>query len=318
MKKLLIITGIIALSLSLFAEEKSLCEVFKDLTNNHADFSPLIGAAADTLDYRFYSTVEIDQAKESRFKKLFGTEFVASFGDFNSEAEARQFLSGLQRGFMNCLPGFRFAEKIDTFLDNVDFYFVQSNESMFRAYEAHFEISNYGNSSSLSFVYPQTEDNFLTGYSPAFTDYQLIRNVSEDLSVFSFSLKLVLLESFEGFERLKGDLILDPNNYFDRYEAKFMPDGMENCYIEDRGLGIVFYTVPVLTKLEEATFTELLKKYAQEIYDALGTDYGLAASEDGTSITFVHKDNPANRAGMLYMTEEDGLFSLTLILDAYR
>ncbi|MDD2559104.1 MAG: hypothetical protein PHE04_00315 [Bacteroidales bacterium] len=318
MKKTLLLAGLLALTGSLCAQSLSLCEVFEKLGNNSSDFSPLMGPATDTLEINFVSTIEVDKAEKSIFKKFLSAPyFEADYGSFQTEAEALQFVKGLQQEFLSCWGSFRFPEKYDKTLNIRDFKFVHDVENMFRVYEASLRIDQYGDEFDVSFRFPQSSDDFFSGTTPAYVDYQVLPE-KEDDSPFAFSLKLVMIEAFEGFERIRGDLILDPNNYFSRYEAKFTPTGYENCYIEDRGLGIIFYTIPLLSNVEEASFAELLNTLVPKVFDALGSDYAVSQSSDGTSVTIVRKDDPVHRTGTLSISGSDGLYSVTLSLDAYR
>lgn len=318
MKKTSFIAVLLALTTCLYAQKMTICEAFEQLTNQSADFSPMIGDPVDSLEISFFSTIEIDKAEESVFKKFLGAPtFKATYGSFQTENEALMLVEELKKQFCDCWGVFHFADKIDTIMDSHEYHFIQAAEGQFRVYEACFKINNWGDTYDVVFEYPQTEDNFLTGYTPSYTDYTVLPYTGDE-SAFAFSLKLILSESFEAFEGIKGDFILDPNNYFDRYEARYMPSGFENCYIEDRGLGIVFYTIPLCSNVEEAEFQELVQKLANQVFSALESHYGASASQDGSTITFVHKDNPMHRVGMLYTSVEDGLYSLTLILDAYR
>lgn len=318
MKKTLLLAGLLALTGSLCAQNMPLCEVFEKLGNNSSDFSPLMGPATDTLEINFVSTIEVDKAEKSIFKKLLGAPyFEASYGSFQTETEALQFVKGIQQEFSACWEGFRFPEKYDKALNIRDFRFVQDALNIFRVYEASLRIDQWAGEFYVSFRFPQSSDDFFTGTTPAFVDYQVLPKTEDD-SPFAFSLKLVMTEAFEGFERIRGDLILDPNNFFSCYEAKFMPTGYENCYIEDRGLGIIFYTIPLLSNVEEASFVEHLNTLVPKVLDALGSDYAISQSADGTSATIVRKDDPVHRAGTLSISAKDGLYSVNLILDAYR
>lgn len=319
MKKTLIIAGLLAITFSLAAEKMTLCQAFEKLANNCADFKPLIGTPTDPKAYELPSLVEIDQAKKSIFHKLISpTSFEATYGTFNSEAEAFQFIKTLQQQFKACYPIARFSEIADTILRRRDFKFVLQGDNQFRVFEACFRMSRYGKTWDVKLHFPQTEaSTLLSNGKSAYQDYQHIEMNADD-SAFGFGLKLLLGEAMQGFSGIKGDLILDPSNMFDRFEARFMPTGCEKCYIEDRGLGIVFYEIPICKEVDKQTITEKSQKFFSQLMSALGSEYAYSASPNGMTVTLVRRADPAHRLGTLFITQKKELYSMVLSLDAMR
>ena len=94
-----------------------------------------------------------------------------------------------------------------------------------------------------------------------------------------------------------------------------MPWG-EHCYIEDRGMGIIFYEIPILSNQTLETIQNSIGTVLGNIQKTFGPEYGYAVSPDGMSVSFAHADRPYNVAGILYVEKIMDGYNMNLSIKA--
>lgn len=95
-----------------------------------------------------------------------------------------------------------------------------------------------------------------------------------------------------------------------------MPTGREDCYLEDRGIGIIFYEIPILQNVTMETLQSSAGAVVKNIQQTFGPEYGFSQSLDGMSVSFVHADRPYNVAGILYVEKIMDDYNMNLSLKA--
>lgn len=297
------------------AEKMSLCQAFVKLAEQCKDFSAWKGGAIPDRYGNFYSTLEVEGGKQSYMYDIFGDlSFMTDFGTFDTENAALQKVESLKKEILNCYSFFKFADTKGPFGDNLS-YFVQPGEDAFRFYTACFKISKYKQTWTVTFQFPQNQKESAIGAAKnAYTDYKRIK-LAIDNYAFSQDVRKLLDQAKTGFASVKGEK-LDNIAVFQQYSVTFQPTGKEDCYIEDRGMGLIFYEIPILQDVTMETLQGSVGVVLTNIQRAFGPEYGFIQSPDGMTVSFAHQDHPYYVAATLYIEKIMDGYNMNLSLKA--
>lgn len=297
------------------AERMSLCQTFVKLGEQCDDFSAWKGSEISGSYGSFSSSLEVEGAMTSCIRELIGNRsFEANFGSFDSEDKAVEKVESLKKEMLTCYPFLKFADTKSTFSESLS-YVVHHADVSFRFYKACFKIAKYGQSWDVTFEFPQTKKKtFSTSMVKPYTDYKRIEGVA-DQNNFSQGVRWLLEDARKGFATVKGEK-MDNRAISNEYKVTYMPAGRKDCYIEDRGLGIIYYEIPILQNVTMETLQITAGVVVKNIQQTFGPEYGFSASADGMSVTFVHADRPYNVAGILYIEKIMDGYNMNLSLKA--
>ena len=321
MRKLVILM-LTAFSFSLytFSQKISLCEAFGQLVQySDSGFQTIRGQKdeSNTLSSTYSSKIEIADAIKTEIQVLtFKAQFVASYGDFKTEAEAIAKVEKLKKDFASCFPMVRFSDfSIDLFKSRQTNIIEQADRG-FRVYKANFKIDKWKDTYSVSFNFPgQSKVNMFTGKEPVFTDYYTIP-VQADNQQYSQDIRKIIAEGKTGFAAIMGNKLAVNIGGFECYDTNFKIDGVSNCYIEDRTMKIKNYVIPIVTNADVASIQNTTDEFLKKFMAALGPEYGFIISENRMVFDFVHKNSPNQKAATFLISVNDNKFDLTIYLSA--
>lgn len=305
------------ISISLVSAQKmSLCQAFLKFGENCDDFGAWKGTEIAGDYGKFASNLEIDGAEHSYIKEFTGNlTFLADYGKFDSESTAISKVESLKKEFLTGFPVLKFADTRGSF-DEAISYVVHQTDDAYRFYRACFKISRYGQNWYVTFEFPQTtkKDVFNRGGVKPFVDYVRIKEPADPYD-FSKDVRRLLVEAKTAFANVKGSK-LETLAMFDQYAPTFTPYGRTDCYIEDRGLGIVFYEIPITTNVTMEQLQKNASNVVRNIQATFGPEYGFMQSADGMSMSFSPVDRPYFVAGVLYVKKENDMYSMYLSIRA--
>lgn len=298
------------------AEKVNLCQALQKLGEQCDDFSSWKGSEITGEYGKFVSSLEIEGAERTCIKQFLNDlSFFVEYGKFENEAAATAKVESLKNEVLAAYPIVKFAETRSTFNDPIS-YLVMHSADGFRVYSACFKISKYGQRWDVSFEFPQTKkkDAFSKNETKPYVDYVRIK-VPLDSYDFNKDVRRLLVEAKTAFTGVKGEK-LETMAMFDQFAPTFIPSGRKNCYIEDRGLGVIFYEIPIM---EDVTLEQLQQNagnVVNNIQRTFGPDYGYSQSADGMSVSFAHVDRPYFVAGVLYVLKSNDSYSMNLSIRA--
>lgn len=297
------------------AEKVNLCQAFQKLSEQCDDFSAWKGAKLEDSYGDFSSTLELEGGERTKINEFLGdVTFKVEYGKFDAESVATAKVAALKKELITCFPVLKFTEARGSFNEALS-YIVHSSDQGFRFYKACFKIAKYGQKWHVTFEFPQTKkEGFGKKDTKPYTDYQRIKEAA-DQTPLSLDIRRLLVEANTGFASIKGEK-LDRISMFDTYDTKFVPTGSKDCYIEDRGMGIVFFEIPIIQNATVETIQNNAANVIKSVQQTLGPDYGFVQSSDGMSVRFAHSEHPYYEAAMLYIEKILDGYYLTLSIKA--
>ncbi len=326
MKKFsVILTILIVSTMNSFSEKISLCKAFEKLfessKNGFSDLKLEATSSSNSAIGEYSSSIEIDKAEKTTILYVSSYQFIADYGKFNSEEEAKTKVEELKNEFINCYPVFKFTDYYPDILKSLVCNFVQYSDKGFRIYKAHFEIQQWGKTYTVTFHYPAYK-KATTGYFTAspevtcYTDYYYF-DKQKGYDQFSLDIRKVLEDAVNGFKSIKGSEIQTSDYISKEFEAKFNVTGYSNCYIQDRTMSPSCYVIPCLKSADLETTKKVSEDVISKIQTALGSDYGTLTSSDGMRINFANKYNPQNNIITIVLEPKKGdTYNFTILINS--
>jgi len=319
--KIKILIGILFCTGQISAQKMSLCEALGGIEQQaNEGFVKLKGEAKESsaLIKAYHSNVEIAEAVKTEIVLLNSkTEFVVDYGQFTSESEALSKVEGLKSNLTACYPDVRFSEYSFDLLKSRRTNMIQQADIGFRYFMANFKIDKWGSNYTVTFRYPApVEADFMEVGEPAFIDFYYIDKPAGS-NQFSQDIQKIINKGKTGFTDIMGEEVESNHFLFQNFNSTFQFTGFNNCYIENRTMGILYYVIPVAKGVDETAIRTLSDGYLPELMVALGLDYAFNSSPDGMRIVFVNKAQPADETLIYLIEENEGLFDLNIYLRGY-
>ncbi len=319
-KKLTFLAIILVASQAVISQKISLCQAFEKIQtasqNSFSDFNN--GVKESSLVKSYFSKLEIAEATETILQdNSWGKDFIAKYGEFETESEAQRKVEELTKSFTSCFPVCSFSNYYEKTIYPIQkFNFILNTEGGFRYYDACFRISYLGKKYNVEFFFPSAErrdysmDGFLDSKTlivAIYTDYFYLKSTADN-QPFSVDLRKVIAESKTGFKAFRGTDIM----------ASFNVSGYELCYLEDENQILDFhYVIPVALKGSVELVGKLKNEVAQKLIGALGSEYAVNESPDGMFAKFVYKNRPHHEVVSLMVTDKGaGKYNLMIKVNA--
>jgi hypothetical protein len=308
------------ISIHSFSQKMTLCEAFGQLVQlSDSGFVPINGdkKPQGSLVIINNSKIEISEAVETEIQVLtFNTEFVANYGNFKTEQEALAKVEILKKNFTACFPMIRFSDYSVDILKSLHTNIIEQADKGFRYYKANFKIDKWNDTYTVKFIYPSpTKVHFFGDKEPTFIDYYTVPT-QLDNQQYAQDIRKIIAEGKTGFDAIKGEKLASTINGFECYESSLKVDGVSNCYIEDRTMGIYNYVIPIAKNVEMATIQKTAEEYLAKFMSALGPDYAFKMSKDQMIFDFVHKNQPKNKIATFLIQMNDTKFDLSIFISA--
>lgn len=316
MKKIGVILAAWLFAFGLQAQEMSLVEVFETLNSHSKDFSPLMGPVDADDPSVFMSTIEVEEAQQSSFRKVkpnvFGQaeetlEFRATFKMFSEKADLESFVQLLEAQFKVKYPSFRFAQShVNETVTSWYYRFVLEAADRMSVFGCYLYASKVGSFYHLSFEYPLVKEGH------PFREYYYIEQKA-DTSSFSKAIVNLLAEATQDFVDIRGEEVDDWT-----YETDYMAPAFTECYIVNTSRESAQFRMPVCRDVDEATMRVKAGEIFRWLTEALGTSYAYGVSSNGMNITFIHKRYPAVPLARIDVAKDADNFSIVVTFFSSR
>jgi len=198
------------------------------------------------------------------------------------------------KNLTGCFPTIGFTSFKEDLFKTSYTHIINKAEQGLRYYKAGFVIKKYASTYELFFECESASSDLFGGNdkpTPIYTDY-FYNDKTQDNSQFSLDIRKLLVEAKTAFVNIKGPETTLSQSLFTNYESKFTPSDYKGVYIEERGMKIVNFVIPISTLLTGDKIKTQRDEMFNKIQLALGTDYAYNISDDFLKITFVNKYNP--------------------------
>jgi len=322
--KIKIIVLLSAVSLAGAAEKLTFCKALnKIIESSDKEFSDIKLSEIQGESYvtKYKTSVEIEGASDCFLEILLGPlTYKAEFGEFSSVESAKSKISDLTGQLKQCYKNIDFVSYEGNIIKSYSTDLIKKADKGFRYYKAGFRINKYGNTYDLSFEYKAAETS---GYGankklePVYADFYYIDN-QQDYSQFSTDIRKLINEGKNVFSNIKGEEIPADFALFKNFSTKYKPSGFSDCYIEDRGLDIVFYIIPLGSGMGKDETVKLRNDYFNKIKSALGSNYAYNLSSDQFLLSFVEKNKPQQTVVKLLVEYKSGSYETSILIAADR
>lgn len=303
---------------SMMAQQMSLAATMNTLNAHSKDFTPLLGPLDKGNPDNFTSTIMVNGAKNSYFKKVNTNqsgnesetiEFRAGYGSFNSISALNTYVQQLEKQVKASLPSIRFAKSNEgEKVDNWNYWIVWDTPDRLNRMVCYLEVFKKDNMYNLSFVYP------LVKKGNTYKEYYIIQNEA-DTSSFTKHIRDLLVESTRDFSGIKG-IMLDSVKKICKTEQ--LPSSLMDSYIVDLGQEKAQFLLMVNRRLDLETMKQEALDFFNILSGALGKNYAYAISSDGLDVLFVHKQFPAVPLAMINVSASNSKFSIDVIFYSNR
>lgn len=303
---------------SMMAQQMSLGMAMNTLITNSKDFTPLLGPVDKDNPGIFTSTIMVNGAKDSYFKKvntnLSGNnsemlEFRAGYGGFNSITELNAFVQQLEKQVKSNYPSLRFAKSnVGEKVDNWNYWIVWEDSASLNRMVCYLEVIKKDNAFNLSFVFP------LVKKGNAYKEYYLLKNEA-DTTRFTKHVSDLLVEATQDFRGVKGNKIDSMEN---TYRTKNLPYILMDSYIVDLGKEKAQFHLAVNKGLNLATMKQEALDFFNLLSGSLGKNYAYTISSDGLDALFIHKEFPAVPLAIINVSTSKNVFSIEVVFYSNR
>lgn len=242
---------------------QALVKIIESSDKEFADIK-LSELKSETLVYKYGSSIEIAEATDSYLKKITSTmTYTSEFGKFSSEEAAKIKLNELTTLLTKCFNTIEFVSYVEPLFKSSHVDLKNKGEKGFLYYNAGFRIKKWGSSYELLFEYAAAE---YSGYGankvlvPVYSEFYYI-DQPQNSSQFSIDVRKLLADAKTAFVNYKAEEIDSDFSLFTNYKSKFNPSGFSNCYIEDRGMNIINFIIPIATNLTTEQAEKLQEEY---------------------------------------------------------
>lgn len=322
--KLLFVNLFLFLMVTAKAEKIPFCQALvKIIESSDKEFADikLSEMKSETLVYKYGSSVEIAEATDSYLKKITSTmTYTSDLGKFTSEEAAKIKLNELTALLKNCFNTIEFVSYVEPLFKTYNVDLKNNGEKGFLYYKAGFRIKKWGGFYELVFEYPAAES---AGYGvnnalvPVYSEFYYI-DKQQNNAQFSMDIRKLLDEAKTAFVNYKAEEIKSDFSFFTNYRSKFNPSGFSNCYIEDRGMNIINFVIPIATGLTLEQAQKFQEEYLNKLELAFGSNFAVNFSNDGNVVTYVNKMQPQKKLVQIVFSYKSGGYDMNLHIVADR
>lgn len=296
----------------------NICTAFYQLTEKaDSSFTGLVGEITDpgSLLTEKKSLLRITDSQNCLFRlNTFGDlKFIADYGIFSTEADAQNKVTSLFGSLKNCFNTLSYSISYDALFKERNFHIFNVSQNGIRVYTSYFKISSYKDGYHVDFIFEagRKADFWNSVSKPSFKDFIIINSqtTNDDKSL---AIRKVLEETSNKFANIKEEKTDSRTGYFDCYKTNLIVPGFIDCFIEDRTLNILNYTVICYENISQDQAKTKYDEIAQILFNAMGKDYAFSSSPDGLKVDFVSVKNPQNIILTFLVTPKDGKFEMRL------
>jgi hypothetical protein len=276
---------------------------------------------SETLVYKYGSSIEIAEATDSYLKKIASTmTYTSEFGKFTSEDAAKIKINELKTVLSKCFSTIDFVSYYEPLFNTFHVDLLSKGEKGFLYYNSGFRIKKYGNSYELVFEYAAAEKKGYgsnAAFEPVYSEYIYI-DKQQNTTQFSLDIRKLIADAKTAFVTHKAEEIEADFALFKNFKSKFNPTGFSECYIEDRGMNIINFVIPVTSGITLEQAEKFQQEYIDKLQYALGSNYAFNYSRDGYVISFVNKLQPQKEIVQIVFTYNSGNYDMNLHIVADR
>lgn len=306
------------------AEKIQFCQaLMKIIESSDKEFADikLSEIKSETLVSKYGTSVEIAEATDSYITKITTTmKYTAEFGKFTSEDAAKIKINDIKTQLSKCFNTIDFVSYYEPLFKTFHVDLISKGEKGFLYYNSGLRMKKYGNSYELVFEYAAAEKK---GYGsnatlePVYSEYINI-DKQQNTSQFSLDIRKLMGDAKTAFVTHKAEEIDADFAFFTNFKSKFNPTGFSECYIEDRGMNIINFVIPVSSGITLEQAEKLQQEYIDKLQYALGSNYAYNFSRDGYVISFVNKLQPQKKIVQIVFDYNSGNYDMQLHIIADR
>ena len=301
------------------AETLPLCQAFlkmeKSSENKFSDLK-LDKKPGSSLFSYYNTTIQVENADSSYIDDgLFSCKFVSALGKFDSKYSAENQLNASAAIFKKCFTNVDFVN-FEGLFNKTYYNIITKSEDGLRYYDAGFRIEKSGDWYILSFECKGAESSGFGANATVkkvYTDY-FKHDEQKEYGTFTSDIQKIINESASLFENWKGAELESDFFLFKWFESSFSPAGFPGSFIEDRGMDVVRFVIPVEKGIDENSIDTKEDEVFLKMKRVLGPDYLYNFSSDYMVINFVHKDHPDHVVAYVQLEYKSGLYNISIYI----